>query len=157
MKVVLRTMVMLLTLSASFVATQLPFRLRTSEALVQKPDRPSRTYSRGLAGSSTVGSFITLNSSDGMSFTKWTLNFDSSARAQREMAKRLKDAVKIISREPLSDGSGERVGETVVALVPPNGADYAAARLMWTNKEEFCQVDGATLNNILEYRKDFNH
>jgi len=157
MKVVLRMMVMVLTLSASFVATRLPVRLRTSELLFQKLAKPSRTYSRGLAGSSTAGSFITLNSSDGMSFTKWTLDFDSSAQAQGEMEKRLKDAVKIISREPLFDGSGERVGETLVALVPPNGADYAAARLMWTHKEEFCQVDGATLNNILEYRKDFNH
>lgn len=157
MKVVLRLLVMVLTLSASVVAARLLVRSRTWEPLFQNPAKPSRIYSRGLAGQTNAGSFITLNSSDGMSFTKWTLDFDSAAGAEQEMEQRLKGVVKIISREPLVNDSGERVGETVVALVPPNGADYAAARLMWTDKEQFCQVDGATLNNILEYRKDFKH
>jgi hypothetical protein len=73
------------------------------------------------------------------------------------MHKRLSKAVRVVSREPLFDRGGEQIGETVVALVPPNGADYAAATLMWTDKDELCQVDGSTLGNILEYRKDFNH
>ena len=120
-------------------------------------EKQERKYTRGPAGEATTGSFITLYSSDGMSFTKWTVECGSPEGAKREMQKRLNKAVKIVSREPLFDQNGEQIGETVVALVPPNGADYAAATLLWTEKDELCQVEGATLGNILEYRKDFKH
>lgn len=118
---------------------------------------PKRVYERGPAGETTTGSFITLYSSDGMSFTKWTVECRTPEGARKEMQKRLSKAVRVVSREPLFDQNGEQIGDTVVALVPPNGADYAAATLIWTDKDELCQVDGATLGNILEYRKDFNH
>jgi hypothetical protein len=118
---------------------------------------PKRVYERGPAGVATTGSFITLDSSDGMSFIKWTVECRTPEGARKEMEKRLSKAVRIVSREPLLDQNGEQIGETVVALVPPNGVQYAAATLIWTEKDELCQVDGATLGNILEYRKDFNH
>jgi len=92
-----------------------------------------------------------------MSFTKWTVECQTHEGARKEMQKRLSKAVKIVSREPLFDQNGEQIGETVVALVPPYGADYAAATLIWTEKDELCQVDGTTLGNIIEYKKDFNH
>ena len=120
-------------------------------------EKHERKYSRGPAGEATTGSFITLSSSDGMSFTKWSVYCRSPEGAKNEMQKRLKDAVKIVSQEPRFDQKGEQIGETVVALVPPNGADYAAATLIWTEKDELFQVEGATLGNILEYRKDFKH
>ena|SRR5258706_6725483 len=120
-------------------------------------EAPKRVYERGPAGLATTGSFITLFSSDGMSFTKWTVECRTPEGARKEMQKRLSNAVRVVSREPLVGQNGEQIGETVVALVLPNGVDYAAATLIWTDKDELCQVEGATLGNILEYRKDFNH
>jgi|SRR6267142_2011650 len=119
--------------------------------------KPERRYTRGLAGEATTGSFITLESSDGMTFTKWTVDCPSAEAAQVEMKTRLKEATKIVGEENVFDKNGEQIGKKVVALVPPNGADYAAAMLIWTEREVLYQVDGATLGNILEYRKDFKH
>jgi len=152
-------------LLALLVSSTLGFATHSLRGIISRGDSvgswpieaPKRVYERGPAGLATTGSFITLYSSDGMSFTKWTVECRTLEGARREMQKRLSKAVRVVSREPLFDQNGEQIGETVVALVPPNGADYAAATLIWTDKDELCQVDGATLGNILEYRKDFNH
>jgi hypothetical protein len=152
-------------LLAFLVSLRLVFSTHSLRVIISRGDSvgnwsfeaPKRVYERGAAGLDTTGSFITLYSSDGMSFTKWTVECRTPEGARKEMQKRLSKTVRVVSREPLFDQNGEQIGETVVALVPPNGADYAAATLIWTDKDELCQVDGATLGNILEYRKDFNH
>ncbi len=154
-----RFLALLVTLTSGFVAHSLRVTVipHGEFAPTWPIETSKRVYKRGPAGEATTGSFITLYSSDGMSFTKWTVECRTPEGARKEMQKRLSKAVRIVSRGPLFDQNGEQVGETVVALVPPNGADYAAATLIWTEKDELCQVDGATLGNILEYRKDFNH
>jgi len=154
----LRLVALLVSLTLGFATHSLRVIISRGAAVGNWPiESPKRVYQRGPAGLATTGSFISLYSSDGMSFTKWTVECGTPEGARREMEKRLSKAVRVVSREPLFDRSGEQIGETVVALVPPNGADYAAATLMWTDKDELCQVDGSTLGNILEYRKDFNH
>jgi len=131
--------------------------LGAASACAKLQTKPERKYARGPAGEATTGSFITLESSDGMTFTKWTVDCASVEAAKMEMTTRLKTAVRVVSEENVFDKNGEQIGKEVVALVPPNGADYAAAMLIWTEREVLYQVDGATLGNILEYRKDFKH
>lgn len=115
-----------------------------------------RQYHRGPAGLATRGSFITLNSSDGMNFTKWTVYCQSSNAAAKRLQKGIRGAVNIFSREPVYDDKGQQIGEKIVALFSANDARNAPASLLWTENEEFFQVEGSSLHDILEYRKDFN-
>lgn len=108
-----------------------------------------RKYIRSIAGLATRGSFITLNSSDGLNFTKWTVYYDSPQLANKALQKRLKQAVRIISRE-VTFGDGVEIGEKIVAVFPGNGVS-----LLWTENDEMCEVEASSLHDILEYRKDF--
>lgn len=108
-----------------------------------------RQYQRGVAGLATRGSFITLNSADGLNFTKWTVYYDSPQLANKALEKRLKKAVRIISREVVF-GDGTEIGEKVIAVFPGN-----AVSLLWTENDEMCEVEASSLPEILEYRKDF--
>src|SRR5437867_4170980 len=62
-----------------------------------------RQYHRGPAGLANRRSFITLNSSDGMSFTKWSVYCQSSHEAGMKLQKGIRGAVKIFSRESVYD------------------------------------------------------
>lgn len=121
----------------------------------QTPVKRERTYERGPAREARDGSFITSYSSDGMNFTKWSVHCDTPRRVRREFEKRLKKVVEIISREPVLDEHGELLGEKVVAVFSPDDPDNSPASLLWTEKEELFQVEGSSLHDILEYRKDF--
>ena len=109
-----------------------------------------RKYHRGVAGRAIRGSFITLNSTDGLGFTKWTVYFDSPQLANEALQKRLRKAVRIISREVTFGQDGTEIGEKVVAVFRGN-----TASLLWTEQDEMCEVEGSSLHDILEYRKDF--
>ncbi len=116
----------------------------------------NRRYERGPAGLATRGSFMTLNSSDGMSFTKWSVYCRSPRHAAIELRKRTRKAVEIFSREPVVDEKGQQIGEKLLALFSRNDSTNALASLLWTENEEFFQVEGSSIQNILEYRKDFH-
>jgi hypothetical protein len=76
-----------------------------------------RQYHRGPAGLATRGSFITLNSSDGMSFTKWSVYCQSSDEATMKLQKGIRGATKIISREPVYDDKGQQIGERLFLIL----------------------------------------
>ena len=122
---------------------------------VQLPAEPKRTYERGAAGESNRGSFITLISSDGMRFMKLSVYCYTSKRAGRELQKRLRKATEIVSRETVFNEGGQEIGEKIVALFSPNDPENSPVTLIWTENEKLYQVEGASLHNILEYRKDF--
>ena len=163
-RLTLRLVVALLTFVIGVTAASLWFIfLRSTPMAVklevnsppQAPAEPQRIYERGPAGEATTGSFITLSSSDGMNFTKWSVYCGTPQRAKRELQKRLKKAVEVVSREPVFDEGGQQIGEKLVALFAPNDPDNSPASLLWTEKEELFQVETSSLQNILEYRKDF--
>jgi hypothetical protein len=126
-----------------------------------QPFKSGRTYTRGVAGEAAEGapgaSFFTLTSSDGMKFTKWTTDYETPERARAQLERKLAKALEIVSREPTKDTNGREVGETVVARFANNIRDAGPASLLWTTGLELCQVDSSSIQNILEYRKDFNH
>ena len=119
------------------------------------PAQPQRKYERGPAGSATYGSFITLNSSDGMNFTKWSVLCDSPEKAARELMKRIKGS-NIVTREDMLDETGCRIGEKILAQFPGDDRDGRGAVLIWTENKELFEVHASSVQNILEYRKDFN-
>jgi hypothetical protein len=90
-----------------------------------------------------------------MNFTKWSLYCHSPERAERELAKRLKDGV-IVIREDVFGEDGHRIGEKIVAQFSPGGGNGRGAALIWTENEELFEVDTSSVQDILEYRKDFN-
>ena len=114
-----------------------------------------RTYTRGPAGLAVQGSFITLYSSDGMAFTKWTVDCRSAEDATHKLQQAIRSASRIVSREVTYGKNADITGEKIVALFRVNGKN-ASASLLWTENDEFFQVEGASLHDILEYRKDFH-
>jgi hypothetical protein len=97
-----------------------------------------------------------LNLSDGINFTKWTVYCQSPDEAARKLQKSIRGAVKILSREPTYDEKGHQVGEKVVALFSKSEAQDAPASLLWRENEAFFRVEGLSVQDILEYRKDFS-
>jgi len=153
-----RVLVVLFTLTIGVAIAAAWNFLRRPNSTAQAPtvglalhsENNNRTYERGIAGSATTGSFITLISSDGMSFTKWSVYCRSPHRTEQELQKRIKKAVEIVSREPMFDDDRKQIGEKIVAVFSSN-----VASLLWTEKEWLFQVEGSSLRDILEYRKDF--
>ena len=90
-----------------------------------------------------------------MSFTKWSVYCGSPEGAERELKKRIKKAIKIVSQELVFDKAGHQVGEKIVVLFSPGDPDNSASSLLWTENDELFQVESSSLQNILEYRKDF--
>ena len=159
-KLIIRVLVALLTFEVGITAASLWYYTSSNSRFSKPVSRlfattQERTYQRGPAGEATTGSFITLNSSDGMHFTKWSVYCRSAEGARRELEERTKAAVQIISRESVVDKSGQQIGEKIVAVFSPNDSRHCAASLLWTENEEMFQVAGSSLQNILEYRKDF--
>jgi len=141
--------------TGALLRNSLASRFAQQSLIISNQARSSRTYGRGLAGQATAGSFITLNSSDGMNFTKWSVNCDSSEAAALELATRLKSAT-IITREDMFTNEGRRVGEKVVAQFPISDGFGRSAILIWTDDHELFEVDASSIHDILEYRRDFH-
>ena len=118
-----------------------------------------RNYESGMHASGFAGRyracFGTVTSSDGMSFSWTRISYNSSARARRELQRRLNRAVEIVKREPVFGEAGRQVGEQVVAtFVPYRGASVVSAELIWTDGSTFGYVESSSLQNILKYEKD---
>jgi hypothetical protein len=71
----------------------------------------------------------------------------------RELKRRLKKALKIISRAPALDDAGRVVGEEVVVLFPPYEKETTpSAELMLVKGSDFVSVASSSLRNITAYR-----
>jgi len=127
----------------------------------RQASKSGRTYTRGIAGEGAEGargaSFITLVSSDGMNFTKWSTDYGTPERASSQLQLKLAKALEIVARESTKDVNGREVGETIVARFSANNRDAGPASLLWTAGSELFQADSSSVENILAYRKDFNH
>ena len=114
----------------------------------------SRMHASGLAGRHEA-CFGHFSSSDGMNFSSTNIYFDSPKQAQRELQKRLKTALDILSREESLDETGHVVGEQVVATFPTYGdASTPSAQLLFTKGADFVSISSSSLRNITEYKKD---
>jgi hypothetical protein len=165
-RLTVRVIAAVLTFIVGVTAASLWFNPRPSTAVKLEAVAPSqalaiskRSYSRGgVAGESESGYFSAWVSSDGMQFTRWVTECGSPRRAKREMERRLKmRGVEIVSREPMFDESGQQIGERVLALLPPDDLGHTRASLLWVEKNDFVEVTGTSLHDIMEYKKDFNY
>lgn len=121
--------------------------------------KKERTYELRQQALGEVGGyracFITFESSDGMVFSSATIPYHSSKRPRRELETKLRKAVEILEREDTFDETGRQIGEKVLATFAPyNGSSTVSAELIWTSGSDFGYIQSATLQNILEYRKD---
>jgi hypothetical protein len=118
-----------------------------------------RTYQSVMHASGRAGRyeacFGIFSSSDGMDFSTTNIYFDSPEQAQRELEKRLKLALEILSREKSVDETGQVVGELVVATFPPSDkALTPSAQLLQTKGADFVSISSSSLHNLTEYKKD---
>jgi hypothetical protein len=118
-----------------------------------------RTYRSLMHASGRAGKhracFGGFRSSDGMTFSTTDIYFDSSNHARREMQRRLKKAIEIVSRQPLLDASGQVVGEEVVATFPPyDKGSMLSAELIVMDGTHFNSIGSSSLRNVTEYKRD---
>ena len=162
----LRLTATLLMLGVGAIATALwmfprpavpePDNVEAGSVVVQQ----ERTYADRLLGSCETEdgfrcSLRLFESSDGRSFSQEIVSYDSPKRANTELRKRLREASEIVTRQPLFDEQGQRQGEKAVATFIGGDPPRAQAEILWTYGPKFTSVSAASLDNILEYDKEF--
>ena len=95
------------------------------------PVEKKRTYEPGAHASGYAGRhracWSVVSSSDGMSFSRTSIYYNSPKRALREFKKNLRQANEVVKREPTFDEWGRQVGEQVVATFAP----YEGSSVPW--------------------------
>lgn len=79
--------------------------------------------------------------------------FASSAHANRELQKRLKEAEIIIERGPKFDASGRKVGERLIAVFPATEYRGKSVSIIWTYKDGLGSINAPSLQLALEFEK----
>jgi hypothetical protein len=95
-----------------------------------------------------------LVSSDGTNYSQMTIYYKSGHRANLELLRALKEAVEVIRREPMRAANGEPLGEKVVARFSAK-SEYGPASMLWTDGSTFQYVSTSSLENLLQYERDF--
>src|SRR5258705_7047108 len=115
-----------------------------ARSLETKRTYQSEMHASGLAGKYEA-CFGHFSSSDGMNFSSTNIYFDSPRQAQRELQKRLKKVLEIVSREKSLDETGQVVGEQVLATFPPYGdASTPSAQLLLTKGSDFVSISSSS-------------
>lgn len=167
-RLTLRLLVALFTFTVGVVTASLWLLPRGSHPKVSPvesypvaaPAEKKRTYESGSHASGIADGYSAcwsnFSSSDGKTFFRTSIYYQSPTRAHRELQKYLKKAVEVIKREPIFDEQGRRVGEKVVATFAPyEGSPIASAKLLWADGSDFGYIESSSLSNILEYEKDY--
>jgi hypothetical protein len=92
-------------------------------------------------------------SSDGERLSESGNGFSSSALANRELQKRIKEAEKIIERAPKFDSNGKKIGERVIAIFPPNANGTKWVSIIWTDKTSIGSINAHSLQLALEFER----
>src|SRR5688572_13614036 len=101
--------------------------------------------------------FGALSSSDGMTFSRTNIYFDSANQARQELQRRLRKAVEIVSRQAMLDARGRVIREEAIATFPPyNKQSLVSASLIVVEGTNFMSIESSSLRNITEYRQDHN-
>jgi hypothetical protein len=121
-----------------------------------------RTYDDIVIAHGSDGGFPmghgAITTSDGMNFSWRRITYGSPQRANKELQKKVNEAVDIINRQPNLNDQKRQVGEKVVATFPvAKGSSGVFARILWTNSSDFGYVEGSSLESILAYEKDHEH
>jgi len=94
-------------------------------------------------------------SSDGVGVGYFGGDYGSAARAERELGRKLKEAIQIIERTSKLNAKGRRVGR-VVALFPPIAHHKESASVFWTDGSGFYAIDAPSLKHALEFEKSIH-
>ncbi len=92
-------------------------------------------------------------SSDGIGVGYLSAEYPSPSRANKELRRKIKEAIQIIERAPMLNDKREHVGERVVAMFPPNSPFKESASVFWTDGANFYSIDSPSLKNALEFEK----
>ena len=99
------------------------------------------------------GGFTAYRSYDGVNLRFAHARFASQDAAAESFRRSLKDAARVVKREPLYDRKGEKVvGERVVAIFPPN--EYVRsewASVICLNGEQLYEISSLSLRHALSF------
>lgn len=82
-------------------------------------------------------------------------NRDSPVRADKELQRRIKQALEIVERGPKVDERGQRVGERIVAKFAKNGSAEEEVAILWTEGQQLYSIKSLSLTVALEFEKKF--
>jgi hypothetical protein len=84
----------------------------------------------------------------------WSMyEYSSSARANKELLKRIKGAEKIVERVPNLDDNSKKVGERVVAIFPPNKNGIKRTSIFETSRSLLYSIAAPSLELALEFEE----
>jgi hypothetical protein len=147
-RLLFRVSVLFLTLAIGIVATYLfhksyiQFECTAMGSLVVEPE--------GYGGVTAYKSY------DGVKLGFSQVGFPSREAAAEAFQRTLKDAVRVIEREPLYDRTRENiVGERVVAIFPPNEyVESEWASVISLDDMKLYQISSPSLRHALAFDKD---
>jgi len=100
----------------------------------------------GMDACGAKSNYHTWDLSDGTRITNSCERLSSARRANEELQKRLSQATEIIEQQPNLDGTGQKVGEKVVARA---GGIVSLS----TYENSFCVTEAASLDHLRWYER----
>ena len=131
----------------------------SEEILCSKPgpiDLQPLTFTRTLRACGELSWSQGYAASDGEMLFESGQVYDSSAHADKEMRKLLKDAEEVIERAPKLDETGQQVGERIVAVFPPDEFGKEWVRIIWTDEAVLRSINAPSLRHALALEKTEN-
>jgi hypothetical protein len=100
-------------------------------------------------------SFHEYVSSDNVGISTTIEKHSSSARAKRELRRRIKTAARIVESAAKLDEEGRVVGARVVAIFKPKAPFGPQAIIFWTDRSDLHIIESTSLKHALEFEKQF--
>lgn len=110
---------------------------------------------RGKTEDGASFSFHLYEASDGVAVSTRSEKRGSLTRANKELQRQIKKAIKILERGPKLDKSGKQVGERAVLMIASKGPHKDQAVVLWTNGSQFYYIESSSLRHVLELEKRY--
>jgi hypothetical protein len=129
-----------------------PQTIPTSKSITFEPQMNVDGYIKG------AGRWFSIpyKSSDGVMVSYEGGEYLSEIRANKELRKKLKEAIRIIERGPKLNEKGQFAGERVIAMFPSTLQGKELSSVLWTDGSQLFSIDSLSLDHTLELEKSFN-
>lgn len=92
---------------------------------------------------------------DGSGAKKLVAVCKSAVRANEELERSTKSALRVLRTRPELDANGRSLGKRVLATYPPaKGSEQPMIKLSWTIGRKFLEIESASMANVLELEKE---
>jgi hypothetical protein len=116
------------------------------------------TFKAGANGRTADGadfSLVAYTGPDGIVVAARTETYTTRPQAEKALQRQLKRAIKITSRTPRLDSSGQRVGTRIVARFSRAEQYIYPATIFWTDGTVLHSIGSVSLRGAIEFEKKF--